>query len=60
MPTDTKLDSLVLNVLTEEQYADAEKNENELYLIEGDEPVTAAEMNAAIANAIGGAIGGSY
>lgn len=33
MPTDTKLDSLVINYLTQEQYdAIASPNENELYL----------------------------
>lgn len=32
MPTDKKLKSLVLNVMTEEQYNSAEKNEDELYL----------------------------
>ena len=30
--TDTKLNKLILNVLTEEQYASATKNEDELYL----------------------------
>ena len=30
--TDTKLNKLILNVLTEEQYASATKNEEELYL----------------------------
>ena len=30
--TDTKLSKLILNVLTEEQYASATKNEDELYL----------------------------
>ena len=32
MPTDKKLNTLVLNVMTEEQYASATKNEDELYL----------------------------
>lgn len=32
MPTDKKLKSLVLNVMTEEQYNSATKNEDELYL----------------------------
>lgn len=32
MPTDKKLNTLVLNVMTEEQYASATKNEYELYL----------------------------
>lgn len=32
MPTDKKLNTLVINVMTEEQYASATKNENELYL----------------------------
>ena len=30
--TDTKLNKLILNVLTEEQYASATKNDDELYL----------------------------
>lgn len=32
MPTDKEIKQLVLNVLTEEQYASATKNEDELYL----------------------------
>ena len=32
MPTDKKLNTLVLNVMTEEQYNSATKNEDELYL----------------------------
>lgn len=32
MPTDKKLNTLVLNVMTEEQYTSATKNEDELYL----------------------------
>lgn len=32
MPTDKKLNTLVINVMTEEQYASATKNEDELYL----------------------------
>lgn len=32
MPKDTKVNSLIINTLTEEQYASAEKNANELYL----------------------------
>ena len=36
MPTDKKLKSLVLNVLTEEQYNSATKNEDELYLTPDD------------------------
>ena len=32
MPTDKKLNTLVLNVMTEEQYNSAAKNEDELYL----------------------------
>ena len=38
MPTDKKLNTLVLNVLTEEQYASATKNQDELYLTP-DEPI---------------------
>lgn len=38
MPTDKKLNTLVLNVMTEEQYASATKNEDELYLTP-DEPI---------------------
>lgn len=41
MPTDKKLNTLVLNVLTEEQYASATKNEDELYLT----PDTPIEVN---------------
>ena len=32
MPTDTKLQNLIINDLTEEQYKDLTPNENELYL----------------------------
>lgn len=38
MPTDKKLNTLVLNVMTEEQYNSATKNEDELYLTP-DEPI---------------------
>lgn len=38
MPTDKKLNTLVLNVMTEEQYNSANKNEDELYLTP-DEPI---------------------
>lgn len=36
MPTDKKLNTLVLNVMTEEQYNSATKNEDELYLTPDD------------------------
>lgn len=36
MPTDTKLNNLIINYLTEEQYKGATKNENELYLTPDD------------------------
>lgn len=36
MPTDKKLNTLVLNVMTEEQYNSAIKNEDELYLTPDD------------------------
>ena len=38
MPTDKKLNTLVLNVMTEEQYNSATKNEDELYLTP-DQPI---------------------
>ena len=38
MPTDKKLNTLVLNVMTEEQYNSTTKNEDELYLTP-DEPI---------------------
>ena len=37
MPTDKELKQLVINVLTEEQYASATKNEDELYLTPSNE-----------------------
>ena len=36
MAIDTHVENLVLNVLTQEEYDAAEKNENEIYLVEGE------------------------
>lgn len=41
MSTETKVVNLVLNVLTEDEYAAAAKNENELYLVKDDADIEA-------------------
>lgn len=55
MPTDKKLKSLVLNVMTEEQYNSATKNEDELYLTPdegGGESYNVAVTNVTLKSAL--------